>query len=372
MGNEKVTSRQIALVVIISRASVAISTTPALNLPPYNQDMWVVVVLSFFITCGMMVPLLYLANELNEFSIIGYLKKIYGNIVGSFIGALYGLCFIIISINSMTIQSEYVKSTILNETSQYLIVGLMIIACIYCVSRGLMTSSWTIEILAPICLSIILFIIVLGIRNVDYTFLLPILSDSSLKDISQGALQLSLFFTDIFLLTMIVPDLENKKDVNKIFIKGAFYSLLLLLIIVILCQGTLGIEQTLHTTIPFLVFTRTISLFTIFERIEPIFVMAWLIASLTRITGFIYIAVRTFRELLGKDEKEKLIVYIIGVIVSLISLFILARWSVIGSRKGIDLVLGILSFVFIVVIPSITAIIYFFRKKSLTQENTIQ
>lgn len=365
MYEEKVTRRQVTLLLIISRLSIAISTMPTINIPPYNQDIWVAVLLSYFYSIVIMLPLLFLANKLREYNLIGYLNKLYGKIMGRLIGFFYGLFFIANAVNGITNQMELVVSTILSQFPIIWIILLLGITSIYTVSRGLIARARGVEIFGPLAIFIMLFLVVMGLGDVDFNFLLPILRDSSLVDINKGGLQLSLFYVDIFLLVMIVPDLENKREINKIFLQSLLASTLLLAIMVIVSQGLLGLEQIRHSNFPFFLYTRNIDVGTLFERIDALFVLGWLLASLARVNGFFYLSVRTFRELLGKDLREKYMVTVIGLILSSISLYILNNTSVNLNRSSANGVYNIIFFIFVIGIPLITCIVYMFRRKTL-------
>lgn len=370
MHEEKVTSRQIILLLIISRLSISISTMPTINIPPYNQDIWVVVLLQTFYICVIMLPLLFLANRFKEYNLIGYLKKLYGNIIGGFLGFLYGLFFMFDAINGITNQMELVGSTILSGTMNSWILLLLAITSIYTVSQGLIVRARAVEIFGPISIFVMIFLIVLGIRDVEFNRLLPILTDSSLAEINQGAVQLAFFYVDVFLIVMIVPDLEKKEDINKIFLQSLFSSALILVAVVIVTQGVLGLEQIRHSSFPFFLYVRNINIATIFERIDAVFVMGWMLASLGRINGFFYLSVRTFRELLGKNLKEKWIVVIVGLIISFVSLFVMDRISFNLYRTNFVHVFNTIFFIFVIGIPSIACIVYLFRRKNLDIEKT--
>lgn len=365
MPVEKVTTRQMILFLIITRVSIAISVMPAINLPPFNQDTWIMTFVSLIYTFIAMIPILFLANKFTDYSMIGYTKLLFGNTMGKILGILYGLNFMMIAINGITIQSELVASTILTSASNITIIIFMIITCIYLVSRGIITFTRSTEFLTPVSMFVIISLLLLGVNNVDFNIIFPVLKDSSLMDISDGAIRLAFFYNDIFLLAMLVPELENKKNINKIFIISTTLSLLFLAISILMVFGTVGIEFARHSNFPFLLYTRTINSFKIFERIESIFVLVWLITSLTRIAGFIYIATRSFRELFNKKEEEKPILFIVGAIVGIVSMLILNMRSVIGVRKYFDLYFGILFVIFVIGLPILTCIVYFFKRKSI-------
>lgn len=368
---ESVTSRQAIALITITRLSTAISTMPAVNIRPHNQDVWIMVLLSILYTYIMMIPLLYLANKFKDSCMIGYLDVVYGKGLGKILGFFYALYFLGNAINDSTVQSELIVTSILVDTPESLILVAMMLTCIYCVSRGVVTVLRATEIMAPIALAIIIGLLFLGVNNFKYYLLLPILSESKILDINLGAMELSTIFSEIFLLAMLIPYLENKKDINKIFIKSSIYSLGLLSIIIVICQITLGVEYTRYSNFPFLLYVRSIDIFEVVERIDSVAVMAWLITSICRISAFLLITVKAFRKLFNKEKNEKVILPIVGLILSITTLYIINNRSVIITREDIDTIRSVLFIVFVIAIPSITCIVYFIRRKSIEIENKL-
>ncbi|MDR7871081.1 MAG: endospore germination permease [Tissierellaceae bacterium] len=367
---EKVTSRQLIALMTLTRVATVISVMPTINIRPYNQDVWIIVLLSILYIHIFMIPLLFLANKFKDMCIIDYLEKIYGIGIGKVIGVLYGLFFIIQVIDGATIQTELVATSILPDTSQGVIVFGMMLTAVYCVSRGVYTALRTAEILTPITFFIIGFLIVLGVSNFEYNLLLPILADSTLTDINLGAMELSLYFVEIFTLTMLIPYLENKEDINKIFTKSTIYSLVIIAIIIVVCQLTLGVDYMRHCNFPFLHFARSINVFDVFERIDLIAVISWLITSISRLCTALLLSVLAFRAIFNKDNKEKIILIIIGIIASIATFYILNIMSVIILKKYIDWILNILFVIFGIILPSITCIVYFIRRKSIENKSS--
>ena len=367
---ESITSKQMIALITLTRLSTGLSLMPTIDIRPHNQDIWIMILVSIIYVYFMMIPLLFLANKFRDLTMIGYLEVIHGKAIGKGLSFLYGLYFLGSSFNGATIQSELISSSILTDTSESLIVIAMMLTCIYCVSRGLMTGLRSVQILAPVSLTIVIILMIFGVNNFKYYLLLPILADSTILDINLGAIELSTFFSEIFFLTMLIPYLENKDDINKIFLKSAIYSLGTLAIIVVVCQITFGIEYLKHSNFPFLVYARSIDIFDIVERIDSVAVIAWLITSICRVNAFLILSVEAFRELFNKDKNEKFILPILGTILSVITLYVINTRSVIISRGDILNIKDILFVSFVIIIPSITCIVYFIRRKSIEGKNS--
>lgn len=367
--NRKVTSRQTVALMTTSRLALAISIMPTINIPPHNQDTWIVVLASIVYTYIVMIPLLFLANKFKNLTMIGYLELVHGKIIGKLVGSLYGLYFLFKAFNAATIQSELITTSILTDTSENLIVVAMMITCIYCVSRGYEVGMRAAEMVAPVSLLTIILLLILGVNNFKSYLILPVFSDSTLMSINLGAIELSTFFSEIFLLAMLVPYLENKEDINKIFIKSTIYSLGLLAIIVIICQITLGVEYMKHSNFPFLIYARSIDIFEILERIDSIAALAWLGTSLIRVSSYLMISVATFREIFNKDEREKILVLILGLVLTITTLYVINTRSVIIYRGDLNMIRNISFIIFVILIPMITCVLYFIRRKSIESSN---
>ncbi len=366
---DNITSKQMIALIVLVRLSIAISIMPTRNIRPFNQDIWIMVLVSIAYTFLAVIPLLYLANKFRDVSMIGYLDIIHGKVIGKVLAFLYGMYFLFTSILAASVQSELITTSILPDTSENLIVIAMVVTCVYCVSRGIIAGIRAVEVLSPIAITIVLILMAFGINNFRYDLLLPILSDSTILDINLGAMELTTFSSEIFLLTMLIPYLENKDDINKIFLKSAIYSLGLLAFIVVIAYITFGVEYIQHSNFPFLVYARSIDIFEVIERIDSIAVVAWIITSATRIIAFLSISISVLREIFNKDEKEKKILVILSSILILATLYVVNIRSVIITEGDILILIRVLFIIFVIVIPLITCIIYFIRRKSIESKN---
>ncbi len=365
MIEEKVTKRQAIMLMVLSRLSISISTMPTIDIPPYNQDIWIIVILSIFYTAVLMIPLLFLANRFNEYNLIGYIELIYGKIVGKTLGISYLLFIFFSGIIAAFNHVELVNATILTNSMNSLLILVLVVTAIYTVSRGLIVRLRAVEIFGPVAIFTIILLVILGLKDVDFSFLLPVLADSTLRDLHSGSLQLSFFYVDILLLAMIVPDLEDKKDINSIFLISITMAGLILIMASIGSQGVLGLEQIRHTNFHFYHYVRMINYPSILERIDAVFVLAWLITSQARVNGFLYVTVRGLREIFNKGLREKWLVVIMGTLLSVITIILTNRYSFNLIRGELIKYHNTMFLIFIIVIPIITCIVYFFRRKNI-------
>lgn len=371
MNKERITSRQAVLLLSMFRITLVISYTPALGLPPANQDVWIAVMLSFVYTLILRIPVLFLANKFNNLTMMEYTEKIMGKFIGKFIIIIYGIYFLAYSVFTLIIQSQFVGVAVLTRTPYWIMIILVLVLSIYICIKGLVILYWSAELIIPVALFSIISLIILGLKNVDFNLMLPILSDSTFLEVNQGAIMLSFILTDILILVMSVSFLENKQDINKIFIKSNFYSVIVVAIVIIVTQGTLGVEQAKHSNYPFLIYTRLIDYSSVFERIDLIFVISWLSANVGRVIFYMYLSFMAFKHIL-RPKNDKALIYVINILVSIISLYLLNIGTKIMSKGSLNTILMYISIIFVTLIPLIAMIVYFFRRKSINRIEKIQ
>lgn len=368
---EKISSRQIILLITICRITTILTVMSIIYIPPSNQDIWIIIIISFFYTMLVSSPILFLTNRFNYLTTIGCMEKIFGRIIGVIIGVLYGMFFVGVAILFTYITIQMIRIAFLINTKPLITIVSLISCCIYFGSKGIGVIAKSAEVFVPVILGVIIFFILLGYNKIDFTVLLPVYKDSTFLDINYGSILLSYIFMDTHILPMIVPQMENKKEINKVFIKFVFYSLVFVLLIVVVTQISLGVEQAKHSNFPFLTFIRLINVYSIFERIESIYIIMWLIAMVIKISVYIYIASQSFAEICRKKGSNTFL-YIVGAIVSLITYYIAEFRPLMLEIALIKPLEYIIYIIFTTGIPLIALIVYLFRRKSLNKQEKLK
>lgn len=367
---EKVSTRQIIFLIIISRIANILTIMPVIHMFPNNQDTWIVIIVSFFYTVLICIPILFLSHRFNDLTIIGYMEKIFGKILGKFVAILYAMFFIRATIMSFYTSIQMIRSTFMTELLPMISIFILIVSCTYIVSRGLEVLARFVELFGSIILSMILVFALLGYNNIDLSILLPVYKDSSFFYINLGALEVSLIFTDIYILAMVGPHLKNKKDLNKILIKSLGYSLLIILVTVVVTQTALGIEQTRHSNFPFLTYVRCVRTYSIFERIESIFLIVWILSIITRIVAYFYISINAITEIFKKRGKN-IFLYMLAIIITITTYYLAEINPMMGEIILIKFPEYIFYFILEIIIPLIAIVVYLFRKKSFEKQEKL-
>lgn len=360
---DKVSYYQIVLLITIYRLMTGLTYLPVAIVTPANQDVWFVSLLSILYTIIFCLPLLYLSNKFNDLNLIEYSEKIMGEFVGKIIGIFYAVFLFLSVILFVSVLVEILNTTLFPETPTWVTASIMLITCGYVSYKGFRNIARLGEMIVPFILFIIFLFIIFGYKNYDFMELLPILKDSTFKEINRGAMNIGLRFTDIIILAMITPRLERREDLNRIFFRTLIYSILIGILVLIVVQMTLGIEFTKHINFPFLTFTRLINVGQNIQGFDSLYIISWIMGNAIKISGYLYMTTSVLEEVVGKENQNFIIP------ASIITLFMVMlikdRRPVLAVKEPAKTFILILSIVAIVIIPLIMLIVYFFRRKKL-------
>lgn len=358
---DRVSYNQALLLIVVLRVMVGLTYMPAIDIKPGNQDIWIVLLLSIAYTIVFSLPLVYLSNKFNDLNLLELSEKIMGNFLGKIIGTFYALTLFSLNILSIGTAIEILDSTLFLTTPTWF--GAVFLVGTICILsfNGLKGISRLGEIVVPFIIFMIFLLAILGYNNYDFSELLPILGDSMIGEINMGAIEVSLRFIDILILVMITPNLEVKKDLNKIFIRAIIFSILIVIVLIVVTQLTLGIELTKHVNFPFLSFARMINIGRI-QGFDAIYITSWIMGNLLKSTVYLYFTTVAFGNVFNKRNQ----VFIIPIsIVTFITVVILKDVrSILATPEPTRTIVTITSFIAIIVIPLTMLVTYLFRRKT--------
>lgn len=284
---ENLTYNQVLLLIIIFRLILGLTYAPVVHVSIGNQDTWIILLVSIIYKIIFNLPLVYLSNKFNRYNLLEFADKIMGKFLGTIINIFYTIIFLLANILFIIIFIEILDVALFPLTPTWFNTLLAFITCAYISYKGLYILCRLGETVIPIIIGGTFLLVLLGVHKFDFAELLPILSDSSIGDINFGAMNISFRFVDILLLVMITPNLKKKEDLNKIFLNSIIYSTLIVTILIVATQITLGVEYTKHANFPFLVYTRTLSIGEIYG-FDSLYIGIWIIGNIMKASAYLY------------------------------------------------------------------------------------
>lgn len=360
----KISSYQVILLIIIYRVIIAFSYLPIVNTPPGNQDIWIMLLLSIPYTLIIGFPMIYLSNKFNDLTIIEYSEKILGKYIGKIVGIYYTGFLLMSCVIIVATFVEILDTTMFIETPTWVTAIIMLLTCTYISYKGLEPIARGAEVFVPFILGVILLFIILGYNIYDFTVLLPVLKDSTFKELNVGAIDRSIKFSDIIILAMVTPHLERKEDIKNIckihyifinynsIINNNYSSSFRYRI----CKA--------YNFFPFFTFNRLINLFDFIQRIDVLSVVGWIMGNIGKIAGYLYFTTVAFRQTINKQKNQPYIIPM-AIIILITTVLIKNKRSLLSAGKLLEYVILVTSAITIFIIPLITVIVYFFRRKKL-------
>lgn len=361
----KLSLYQVILLITLYRLMTGFTYLPLANTPPANQDMWIISLLSILYTILFCLPILYLSNKFNDLSLLKYTEKIMGKAIGKAIGIFYSVFLFLDLVLIVSVVVEILDSTLFPETPTYITASIILITCIYVSYKGIRNIARFGEMTIPLILITVFIFIIFGYNKYDFKELLPILKDSTFKEINIGAMSIGLRFSEIIILAMITPRLDIKEDLNKAFFISLIYSMAIVTLIVVVVQITLGIEFARHINFPFLSFTRLLTLKSI-QGFDGLYMISWIIGNAIKISGYLYFTTIALEEVTGRKNQTYIIP--VSIMVFIAVLLIKNNQPILAVEEPSKTILLILSIIAIIITPLIILIVYFFRRKSLSAQ----
>ena len=367
MGNikkvDKVSFYQVVLLIIVYRLMTGLTYLPVVSVSPANQDMWFVFLLSIPYTILFFLPLLYLSNKFNDLNLIEYSERIMGKFFGKIIGIFYSAFLFLGFVLFLSVLVEILDSALFPETPTYVTTSIMLITCIYIAYKGFRNIARLGEAVIPFILIMIFLTIILGYKNYDFSELLPILKDSTFKEINIGAINIGLRFLDIIILAMITPYLEIKEDLNKIFFRSIIYSIGIGTLIAVVVHTALGIVFARHINFPFLTFTRLLEIGQTIQGFDSVYIISWIMGNVIKISGYLYFTTVALGEVTNRKNQHFIVP--ISIIALIIVILMKDNRPILAVEQPIQKIILAASVIAILVIPLIMLIVYFFRRKKL-------
>lgn len=359
---EKLSYNQVLLLIVVFRLILGLTYMPVVHVSVGNQDTWIILLLSIIYKLIFNFPLIYLSNKFNNYNLLEFADKIMGKFLGTIITVFYTIIFLLANILFATIFIEILDVALFPLTPTWFNTILAFITCAYISYKGLTGLSRFGEVVVPIIIGMTFFLVLLGIHNFDFGELLPIMSDSTFKEINIGAINSTFRFADILILIMMTPNLKNKKDLNKIFINATVFSTLMVTILIVATQLALGVEYTKHANFPFLIYTRIISIGETYG-FDSLYIGIWIIGNIMKISIYLYFTTIALEKLTKKSNK--LFIIPVSILLTVITIYIKDRRPLLPLAIEINSIIRLLTILAVVAVPTIMLIVYFFRRKKL-------
>ncbi|MED1472728.1 endospore germination permease [Bacillus salipaludis] len=281
----KISAFQMAIIIVPVIFSTAILIVPAITGKYAGRDMWISPIfgsLNGFLTTFIIYRLhKYYPNE----SIIQYCNHIIGPYLGKALGLVYLVFFLHASGNICREYADFVISSFLPKTPMIVVVGILVLVSAFAVKGGVEVLGRTAEVLVPLfLLPPILFFLL--IRNLKTENILPLMENGILPPIL-GAAVPQAWFSQVFLISMILPFLSDRENGGKWGMVTIFFSMMAMVFTNIISIFLFGGSVSSYNYPVFTAF-RYIGVGGFFEHLESLVISNWVMGVFVKISVFYY------------------------------------------------------------------------------------
>lgn len=211
-----------------------------------KQDAWIAMLL--YSLGGIVLQLIYttLYYKYPNDTLVTYLPKIYGKVLGNILSVIYISYFAYIGARNIRDFLEITKITQLSMTPMIYTGILFIVIVIFSVNKGLKSIASTAQFffLLIIFVPFLVWILLLLMGDViDSSNLRPFLQEGIVSVIKKGWPLISFPYGESILFTMIFPYVANRNKIRQVAILSIIFEGVILSLSTILLIVSLGVPQ---------------------------------------------------------------------------------------------------------------------------------
>lgn len=294
----KISERQLAFIITAVLISTVVFWMPQLGARIVEQDVWITALIATVWGILAAMVIIALARRYPGLTLIEYLPLILGKPLGKLLGAFYTFWFLSVGAVIILEFALFLDITILNRTPVAVIMITVVILSFYALRSGLEVWSRVNEILLPVVVMALLAITFLPFGSMDFHRLLPI-ADHSPGLLISTSFNSASWRGEVILAGMFIPALASFRSTPRNLVISVVFVGLVLAAVEISTVAVFGGVITGQKEFPFFSLARMISIAKIFDRLEVLIVIAWVLGTFFKICAFLYCSTLGAAQVLG-------------------------------------------------------------------------
>lgn len=283
----KISERQLAFLITTILITTVIFWMPQLGARAVEQDVWITALIATIWGILSTLIILALARRYPGLTLIEYLSPILGKPLGKITGALYAFWFLSVGAVILFEFSLFLNITVMNRTPVAVTMITVIILCFYAIRSGLEVWARLNEILLPAVVLALLAVIFLPFDRMDFSRLLP-LADHPPGLMIATSISSASWRGEVILAGMFIPALASFRSTPRNLVISVIFIGFILAAVELASVAVFGGVTTGQKEFPFFSLARMISIAQIFDRLEVLIVIAWVLGTFFKICAFLY------------------------------------------------------------------------------------
>lgn len=285
---EKITSRQLGMIVFISVVGMKFVLVPALFSSFAGNDAYIAIALNLlldFLTC---LTYLCIIKKNPNLNFKQFMEKTFGKVFSKIVLILLFLYFISKSLITIKSTHNYMLELLFDQFNSFTFIIPLLVFLGFIMFKDIKSLARTIEFFFYIVVGAIFFAIFVSITRMDFINLFPIL-DNGITPLFDGISRVGVAFGDYIVLLVLMGDYKKDKQTYNSVIRYAIFAIISVIVFYVLFIGIFGgiassealaiSDMSLNSTSPVTI-----------GRLDWISIMLWLISLILRISILIFCA----------------------------------------------------------------------------------
>jgi spore germination protein KB len=288
--NGRISLLQFGIMIYMFTIGSAILLLPSIETAISKQDAWISVLLSIVIQAAFISLWTGLARIYPNKSLIQYSELILGKWLGKIIGVFYISFFLYLSALVLRNLGDFITTEILIQTPLEFVHIIFMLPVAYGVYLGLEVIARASEILFPWIIALFTITIVLLIKVIDLSKLLPILPDGW-QDPVRGLYPLLGFpISEVVVFLTIMPFIAHPEYIKKYFYSSLILAAIFASAVIAVTISVLGIDITARSNFSVFELAKEIKIGSFFNRVEILVGGIWIMTIFVKLSVCFYAA----------------------------------------------------------------------------------
>ena len=274
--SHKTTARQLGSILLLLRVAPMTLTMPMMIGIPSSQGLWIAAIAATVISVPLVAWMAALCRAEGLDDVIRISRRLLGTIIGSAVGWLFVLYWLIVAAFELRSVSEAYVTGAMPETPIIVVTALMTLVSAGIARRGIRLIAMMSELIALLILVSVLLALILPWDVIQLRNLLPVLPEGLRQIMLPTATAVSLFL-DMVVLMMIAPSMTGGRGLMHGTIWSVLVSGAMLASMLAVTNAVFGPTST-ALELPALTLTQMISIGGAVERLEIITIVSWTFA----------------------------------------------------------------------------------------------
>jgi spore germination protein KB len=236
-----------------------------------------------------------------------YSEILVGKIFGKILAGGYVLFFLTVNVLVIREFSEFLTVTLLPETPGIVLTTAIVLVGVYSAAKGIEVIARMVQIILPLFIFTLLFMLVLAAPGMELGKLLPLMEGGVLPIVRASVAPAS-WYGEIVVLVMLLPMVNKPKEVKRKGVLALLAAAVFLTLDTVVTLAVFGPNLTGNVVFPFWFLVRYIEFGNYLQRVESLIVVLWVAGIVLKVALFSYLVCFTTAQVLGL-KKYKPVLY---------------------------------------------------------------